>query len=290
MNLCDINVIEDVLKKHGFRFSKSLGQNFLTANWVPYDIANSCGANKDTYVLEVGPGMGCLTQELSKIAKQVVAIELDRSLFPVLDETLADCDNVEIINHDVLKANLTAICDEKFGNNTDVHACANLPYYITSGAIATLIESNRFKSITIMIQKEVAERICAKPGTKAYGAFSLFVNYHTKPEILFDVPAECFVPKPKVDSAVIRLECLTEPSVKTLDNKLFFRIVKHSFMQRRKTLLNSISNAFDGMLNKEEIAEVIKKAGFEPQIRGERLSISDFGKLADVAFEALKSK
>ncbi len=289
MNLCDINVIEEVLKRHGFHFSKSLGQNFLTENWVVEDIARGCGVDGDSFALEVGPGMGCLTKELSQVAQKVVSIELDRTLFPVLEETLAECNNTTIVNYDILKANLPQICNENFPEKAEIHACANLPYYITSQAIATLIDSKCFKSITVMVQKEVAERICAKEGTKEYGAFSLYVNYHTKPEILFYVPADCFVPRPKVDSAVIRLECLDEPSVRVDDEKLFFRIIKASFMQRRKTLLNSISSAFDGRLNKEQISEVIIKSGFEPSIRGERLTIENFATLANVANECLKS-
>lgn len=289
MNLCDINVIEEVLKRHGFRFSKSLGQNFLTSEWVPQDIARSSGANDENYVLEVGAGMGCLTKELSKLAKKVVSIELDKTLFPVLEETLAECDNVSFVNQDILKADLSVICNDNYPKDAEIHACANLPYYITSQAIATLIDSKCFKSITVMIQKEVAERICAKAGTKEYGAFSLYVNYHTKPETLFEVPAECFVPKPKVDSAVIRMECLEKPSVEVLDEKLFFRLIKSSFMQRRKTLLNSISSAYDGKLNKEQISAVIVESGFEPSIRGERLTKEDFAHLANVSVNFMKN-
>ena len=290
MNLCDINEIEQILKKHGFKFSKSLGQNFLTADFVPKDIARYCGATEDDGILEVGPGMGCLTVELSKVCKNVVSIELDKTLFPILDETLVDCDNVKIIQGDVLKADLETICSENFEENMDIHACANLPYYITTPAIARLIDSKKFKSITIMVQKEVAKRMCAKEGTKAYGAFTLYVNYHTKPEILFEVDADLFIPKPKVDSAVIRLECLDKPSVEPIDEKLFFKIIKSSFMQRRKTLLNSIQSAFDGRLSKEEISEVIIKAGFDPSIRGERLSISDFATLSNVSVQMINLK
>lgn len=290
MNLCDINVIEQILKKHGFKFSKSLGQNFLTADFVPKDIAYNCGATQNDGVLEVGPGMGCLTIELSKVAKKVVSVELDKTLFPVLDETLAECNNVEIINGDILKVDLDNICNEHFEPNTNIHACANLPYYITTPAIARLVDSKKFKSVTVMVQKEVAHRMCANPGTKDYGAFTLYVNYHTKPEILFDVEAELFVPKPKVDSAVIRLECLDKPSVEVDNEALFFKIIKASFMQRRKTLLNSIQSAFDGRLSKEEVSQVIIEAGFEPSIRGERLSIEDFAKLANVAHNILISK
>lgn len=290
MNLCDINEIETILKRHGFKFSKSLGQNFLTADFVPKEIAYSCGATKDSGVLEIGPGMGCLTVELSAVCNNVVSVELDKSLLPVLDETLVGCDNVKVIQGDVLKVDLEAICKENFDEGMDVHACANLPYYITTPVIAKLIESKCFKSITVMVQKEVALRICANEGTKAYGAFTLFVNYHTKPEILFDVEAELFIPKPKVDSAVIRLECLDKPSVDVESEALYFKIIKSSFMQRRKTLLNSIQSAFDGMLSKEEISEVIIEAGFEPSIRGERLTKENFATLANISGEKIKLK
>lgn len=283
MNLCDINIIEEVLKRHGFKFSKSLGQNFLTDSSVPYDIAYSCGADKESYALEIGPGMGCLTQELARVSKGVVSIELDKNLLPVLDETLAEHNNIKIINNDIMKVNLPEIFEENFEKGVEVHACANLPYYITTPVIAHLIESNLFESITVMVQKEVAIRMCANPGGKDYGAFTLFINYFTKPEILFEVPAECFVPQPKVDSAVIRLKCLKNPSVDVINEKLFFKIVKASFMQRRKTLLNSIHNAYDGKLNKEQITEIITEAGFETTIRGERLSIQDFAKLANIS-------
>lgn len=289
MNLCDINVINEILKKHNFKFTKALGQNFLTEQWVPERIARECGADKNSNTLEIGAGMGCLTKELSNVSKSVVSIEYDRTLFPVLDETLADCDNVKIINHDILKADLQTICKENFSQGEDIHACANLPYYITSQALSTLVDSKCFKSVTVMIQKEVAERICANAGTKEYGAFSLYVNYYTKPEILFEVSADCFVPRPKVDSAVIRLECLEKPSVEVLDEKLFFKIIKCSFMQRRKTLLNSIGNAFNGAINKEQLSEVIKKSGFDPSIRGERLTISDFAHLSNISANYLKN-
>lgn len=287
MNLCDINIIEQILKKHGFKFSKSLGQNFLTADFVPKDIAYNCGATENDGILEIGPGMGCLTKELSQVAKNVVSIELDKALFPVLDETLADYNNIKIIHNDVLKVDFDEIINENFEPNTDIYACANLPYYITTPAIIRLVDSKKFKAITIMVQKEVALRMCANPGTKDYGAFTLYVNYFTKPQILFDVEADLFIPKPKVDSAVIRLDCLEKPSVDVCDELLFFKIIKSSFMQRRKTLLNSIQSAFNGRLSKEEISELIKEAGFDPSIRGEKLSIQEFAKLSNVAFSKL---
>lgn len=280
MGLCDIQVIKEVLGRHGFHFSKSLGQNFLTAQWVPERIAASCGVSKDSCALEIGPGMGCLTVELSKAASQVVAIELDRALFPVLNETLADCDNVEVIHGDVLKTDLAAVCREKFGNKP-VYACANLPYYITSPAISALLDSRAFAGITVMVQKEVANRICAQAGSSDYSAFSIYVQYYANARILFDVPADCFVPQPKVDSAVIHMSPLAAPSVSVRNEKLFFAIVRAAFNQRRKTLINAISPAFGGRLDKSEILSLVTSCGLDERIRGERLSLAQYAALAD---------
>lgn len=289
MGLCDIHVIKDVLGRHGFHFSKSLGQNFLTAQWVPERIAAECGADKTSCALEVGPGMGCLTNELSKVADRVVAIELDRALFPVLEETLADCDNVEVVHGDVLKTDLAAVCREKFGDKK-VYACANLPYYITTPAISALLDSRAFSGVTVMVQKEVAKRICAAPGSSDYSAFSIYVQYHADARILFDVPAGCFVPQPKVDSAVIRLTPRETPAVAVRDEKLFFAIVRAAFNQRRKTLVNAIQPAFGGRLDKADILSLIASCGLDERVRGERLSLAEYGKLADAASELLNSK
>ena len=269
MGLCDIHVIKEVLSKHGFHFSKSLGQNFLTAQWVPERIAAECGVDKNSCALEVGPGMGCLTNELSKQAEKVVAIELDRALFPVLEETLADCPNVEVVHGDVLKTDISAICKEKFGDKK-VYACANLPYYITTPAISALLDSKMFSGITVMVQKEVAKRICAKAGSSDYSAFSIYVQYYADAKILFDVPAGCFVPQPKVDSAVIRLNPLNTPSVSVKNEKLFFAIVRAAFNQRRKTLVNAISPAFGGKLEKADILSLMKTCNLDERIRGEK--------------------
>lgn len=282
MGLCDIHVIKDVLARHGFHFSKSLGQNFLTAQWVPERIAACCGADKNSGALEIGPGMGCLTYELSKTAQQVVAIELDRALFPVLAETLADCDNVEVMHGDVLKTDLAAVCREKFGDKP-VYACANLPYYITTPAISALLDSHAFRGVTVMVQKEVAKRICAAPGSSDYSAFSIYVQYHADARILFDVPAGCFVPQPRVDSAVIHLAPLAAPSVAVRDEKLFFAIVRAAFNQRRKTLVNAISPAFGGRLDKAKILSLVASCGLDERIRGERLSLQQYAALADAA-------
>ena len=289
MGLCDIHVIKEVLSRHGFHFSKSLGQNFLTAQWVPERIAAECGVDKNSCALEVGPGMGCLTNELSKQAEKVVAIELDRALFPVLEETLADCSNVEVVHGDVLKTDLSAICKEKFGDKK-VFACANLPYYITTPAISALLDSKMFSGITVMVQKEVAKRISAKAGSSDYSAFSIYVQYYADAKILFDVPAGCFVPQPKVDSAVIRLNPLEQPSVAVKNEKLFFAIVRAAFNQRRKTLVNAISPAFGGRLDKADILSLMKTCNLDERIRGEKLTLEEYAKLSDVADDLLKSK
>ena len=289
MGLCDIHVIKDVLGRHGFHFSKSLGQNFLTAQWVPERIAAECGADKESCALEVGPGMGCLTNELSKTAGQVVAIELDRALFPVLEETLADCENVEVVHGDVLKTDLAALCREKFGDRK-VYACANLPYSITTPAISALLDSGAFSGVTVMVQKEVAQRICAAAGSSDYSAFSIYVQYHAEARILFDVPAGCFVPQPKVDSAVIRLTPRETPAVAVRNEKLFFAIVRAAFNQRRKTLVNAIQPAFGGRLDKDEILSLVTSCGLDVRVRGERLTIAEYGALADAAERLLQSK
>lgn len=282
MNLCDLNTIRDVLGRHGFRFSKSLGQNFLTARWVPERIAAECGADKESGVVEIGPGMGCLTAELSRVADRVVAVELDRALFPVLAETLADCGNVEVVHGDVLQTDLAALCREHLGGRA-AHACANLPYYITTPAIQALLGSGAFRSITVMVQREVARRICAAAGTSDYSAFSIYVQYRAEAEILFEVPADCFVPRPKVDSAVLRLTPREKPAVEVADEALFFAIVRAAFNQRRKVLSNAAAPAFGGRLDKAQLAALIEACGLDARVRGERLSLQDFANLANRA-------
>ena len=288
MNLCDINTIRAVLGRHGFHFSRSLGQNFLTDESVPRRIAEMSGAAEAENVVEVGPGMGCLTAELCRRAEKVVAVELDRALLPVLDETLAEFDNFEVVQGDVLSLDLAALCREKFGDGRAV-ACANLPYYITTPAITALLESGAFEQVTVMVQKEVAQRICAAPGTAAYSAFTIYVQYHAAAEILFDVPADCFIPQPKVDSAVLRLTPLKEPAVKTQDEKLFFALVRAAFNMRRKTLVNALGPVLSTSMGKEEITELVQSVGLDARVRGERLSLQDFARLADAAAERLAS-
>ena len=276
MNLCDINQIKSLLARHGFRFSKSMGQNFLIADWVPREIAKASGAHPDAGVLEIGPGIGCLTQELAGRAGKVVSVELDRSLLPILEETLAGRDNVEIVPGDILKLDIRQMTRD-MPWLSGFAACANLPYNITTPAITALIEAQCFFAITVMIQKEVAQRICAQPGTKDYGAFSVFCQYHTAPELLFEVPPDCFLPAPKVTSAVVRMVPRPAPA-EVDDPDHFFRVVKAAFALRRKTLLNSLAANLDRP--REDILRALEACGVPPDTRGERLSIPQFAQLS----------
>lgn len=285
MDLYNIKSIKEILARHGFHFSKSLGQNFLTAPWVTAQIAQDSQVDESCGVLEVGPGMGSLTTELAKAAGKVVAVEIDRALLPVLDETLSGYDNVTVIHGDILKEDVCALVKREF-NGLRPLVCANLPYYITSPILTRLIDSRAFEAITVMLQKEVAERLCAKPGNSDYGAFTVYIEFYTQPEILFYVPADCFVPQPKVDSAVVRLKLRQEPPVKVEDEQFFFRVVHAAFAQRRKTLLNCLNSAFGNSLEKAEIIRIIEESGLDATVRGERLSIEDFAKLS----ENLKAK
>lgn len=276
MNLCDIDQIRSLLARHGFRFSKSMGQNFLIQDWVPRDIAASSGAAPGVGVLEVGPGIGPLTRELAGLADRVVSVELDRALLPILAETLGNCPNAEVVSGDILKTDISALVGEKFQCARAV-ACANLPYNITTPAITALIEAECFDSITVMIQREVAKRVCAAPGTADYGAFSVFCQYHTAPEYLFEVPPDCFLPAPKVTSAVVRMVPRPAPA-EADDPDHFFRVVKASFALRRKTLANSLAAGLG--MPREEIAQAIQRCSLPAGIRGERLSIPQFAQLS----------
>ena len=287
MNLCNIKEIKPLLERYGFRFSKSMGQNFLIASWVPQDIAEGSGAGPGYGVLEIGPGIGCLTKELSALADKVVSVELDKKLIPVLAETLSECDNVEIINSDILKTDIEAVVKEKFEGLTPI-ACANLPYNITTPVLSALIDTGLFESITVMIQREVAHRICSRPGTADYGAFTVYANYYTEPEILFDVTPDCFIPAPKVTSSVIRLTKRTAPPAEVENEKLFFSVIKAAFAQRRKTLVNGLSFAYGSRLSKEQIINIITSCGFDEKVRGETLGISQFAALSNALNEALK--
>ena len=278
MNLCDIHQIKALLARHGFRFSKSMGQNFLIADWVPREIAAASGAGPGTGVLEVGPGIGPLTSQLAGRADRVVSVELDRSLLPILTETLRPFPNAEVVSGDILKTDIPALIVEKFQGLTPV-ACATMPYNITTPAITALIEAGCFASITVMIQREVAKRICAAPGTADYGAFSVYCQYYTAPEYLFEVPPDCFIPAPKVTSAVARMVPRPAPA-EVDDPDHFFRVVKAAFALRRKTLLNSLSANLGGQYTKETLSQAIAACGLPADVRGERLSIPQFAQLS----------
>ena len=279
MKLTDSEYIRELLGRHGFRFSKSLGQNFLTAAWVPEDIAAAGVPEEGMGVLEVGPGIGCLTRELSKRAERVMSIELDKALKPILAETLADCKNVEVLFGDALKLDLAALAEEKLGGLKKA-VCANLPYNVTSPLLTAFIQAGCFDSITVMIQREVARRICAAPGCPDYGAFGIFVQWHMETELLFDVPPSCFMPQPKVTSSVIRLKKRREHPAQVEDEKLMFRIIRAAFNQRRKTLVNALSSQLGG-ITKEQAEEAIANCGFDTRIRGEALNIGGFAKISD---------
>ena len=278
MELTDYNEIRALLTRHGFRFSKSMGQNFLTAAWVPERIAESARLDADTAVLEIGPGVGCLTEQLAERAGRVLCVELDRSLKGVLDETLAGRGNVEIVFGDILKQDIPALVREHFGDMRAV-VCANLPYNVTSPLLTALIKAGCFESITVMIQREVARRICAHPGTPDYGAFGVFVQWNCTAEPLFDVPPGCFMPRPKVTSSVIRLVRRTEKPCAVSDEELLFKIIRAAFNQRRKTLANALSSGLE--IERAELERAIEKCGFDARIRGETLTIADFARLTD---------
>ena len=279
MDLCNITEIKALLARHGFHFSKAKGQNFLTAAWVPERIAEEAGVDETCGVLEVGPGIGPLTRQLCRRAGKVVAVEVDTSLQPLLAETMAGCGNLEILFRDILKTDIPALVREEFAGLRPM-ACANLPYYITTPILAALLESRAFSSVTVMVQKEVAQRICAPAGKSEYGAFSVFCQYYAEPRLLFDVPPSCFIPQPKVTSAVLTLPVRSAPPCDVADEKLFFRVVRASFAQRRKTLLNALSSGFSE-LSKAELAEIIEACGLAPTVRGETLDIPAFAAIAN---------
>jgi 16S rRNA (adenine1518-N6/adenine1519-N6)-dimethyltransferase len=269
--------IKDILDKHGFAFTKTLGQNFLIDGNIVRNIVDKAGINKDDYVLEIGPGIGTLTEELALNAKKVVAVEIDKKLLPILNETLADYDNVEIVNGDILKVDIKKLIDEKL-NGGPIKVVANLPYYVTTPIIARLIEEDlNIESITVMVQKEVAERITAKSGTKQYGSLTVFVNFYSNPEILLTVPKTVFMPKPNVDSAVVKLNL--EKVYEGVDKKLFFKVVRLAFNQRRKTILNSLSSGDLGV-DKETLKSVLHQSNINPNARAENLKIEDFIKIS----------
>ena len=279
IEVTNIHVMKPLLAEHGFHFSKAKGQNFLIAGWVPERIAEDAGVDNTAGVLEIGPGIGPLTQQLCLRAGKVVAVELDTRLQPILDMTVGEFQNLEIIWDDVLKQDVASLVREKFAGLRPM-ACANLPYYITSPILSALLEAECFDSVTVMVQKEVAQRIAAKPGSADYSAFTVFCQYYAEPELLFDVPAGCFLPQPKVTSAVIQLRCRKSLPWDNTDKDIFFRTVRASFAMRRKKLSNGLASGFPE-LGKTGAAEVIEAAGFDANVRGETLGIPEFARLAN---------
>ncbi|MBQ3146753.1 MAG: ribosomal RNA small subunit methyltransferase A [Oscillospiraceae bacterium] len=279
MDVCDIQVMKPLLSQHGFHFSKAKGQNFLISRWVPEQIAAYSGVDQNTGVLEIGPGVGPLTQQLALRAGKVCAVELDRRLEPILKLTVGEFPNLQIIWDDVLKQDIPALVKEKFPGLRPA-ACANLPYYITSPILSALLEAECFDTVTVMVQKEVAQRIAAKPGSADYSAFTVFCQYYAQPELLFDVPAHCFLPQPKVTSAVVSLHVRKEKPWEIADRDIFFRTVRASFAMRRKKLANGLASGFPE-LGKEGAAEVIRLAGFDENVRGETLGIPEFAAIAN---------
>lgn len=272
-NLTDINVIKALMKKHGFEFSKSLGQNFLINPSVCPKIAEQGNAKSGFGIIEIGTGIGVLTAELAKRADKVVAIEIDNRLIPILEDTLSEFDNVKIINADILKTDLSNIIDENF-KGLDVAVCANLPYYITSPVIMKLLESRlRIKSVTVMVQKEAGKRLCAEMGTRDMGAVTVAVNYFSEPKILFNVSRGSFMPSPNVDSCVVRFDLKEETPNGVEDEKFFFKVARGAFSQRRKTLANSVSSSMG--IDKELVINAIENAGLLPTVRPEQLSMEE---------------
>ena len=279
VNVCDIQVMKPLLAAHGFHFSKAKGQNFLIAPWVPESIAGAAGVREVVGVLEIGPGVGPLTQQLALRAGKVCAVEVDERLKPILEITLEGCGNVELVWGDVLKLDIPALVKEKLPGLRPV-ACANLPYYITSPILTALLEAECFQAVTVMVQKEVAQRIAARPGTAEYGAFSVFCQYYAEPELLFDVPAHCFVPQPKVTSTVVTLRVRQARPWDIHDEQLFFRVVRASFAMRRKKLSNGLASGFPE-LGKAGAEAVLAACGFPENVRGETLGIPEFGAITN---------
>jgi len=281
MNLYDFNTINRILTSHGFTFSKALGQNFIIDSEVCPEMASHLAANDKTGVIEIGPGIGVLTKELCQVAGKVIAIELDKRLFPVLDETLSEFSNLEIIEGDALKLDLNALIAEKFSNMSSVKVCANLPYYITSPVIMTLLESKLpIEEIVVMVQKEAAERFCAEIGSRNSGAVTVAVNYYADAEMLFEVPKNCFHPAPKVDSAVMKLTLRDKPPIDIKDERNFFTVVKAAFAQRRKTALNCLSNGLG--ISKNQVLSALNTIGKNEKSRAENFTLEEFAKLSEL--------
>ncbi len=284
MDLCNLSVIKSVMADAGISFRKEFGQNFLTNRIIPEDIADNCADSQDSLIIEIGPGIGCLTQELALRYRRVVAIEIDKGLIPVLKKTLADYDNVTVINDDVMKVDLKELV-KSYSDGMSVSVCANLPYYITTPILMRLLESGvRFSSITVMVQNEVAQRLSAKAGSSDYGAITAVLGYYGTVRRLFKVSAGSFIPQPKVDSAVVRIDLYPEPKYTLKNEELFRNLIKAAFEQRRKTLVNAVSSKPLG-ITKEQLVSSLGTLGFDEKIRGERLSTEDFARLANLLTE-----
>lgn len=281
LNLTDINEIRALLTRHGFRFSRSLGQNFLCADWVPRRIADGAGLDAETGVLEIGPGIGCLTRELSARAGKVAAVELDKALAPVLAETLAGCENVSVTFGDMLRLDIPELVKSELSGCRRLCVCANLPYNITTPALTLLTGLEGFESFTVLIQREASRRVCCRENTADYGAFTVLMQWRCRTRELFDVPPGCFVPAPKVTSTVLRLERRETPPYPVRDEKLMLDIVRAAFSQRRKTLVNALSNGLGGGFDKQRISAALDSCGLDERVRGEALSIGDFARLSD---------
>ena len=282
MDLCDRRTIESLLQRHGFRFSKSMGQNFLIEGWVPRDTAEVSGVDDGCGVLEIGPGIGPLTYQLCRRAARVVSVELDERLYPVLEETMGEFDNFTLVKGDVMNVDLPALVAEHFGGLRPV-LCANLPYNITTPVLEKCIFSRCFESITVLIQKEAAQRICAKAGSPDYSVFSLQMQYYTDPQIMFEVEPECFLPAPKVTSAVLHCVVRKVPPVEVVSEQALWRTVKGGFALRRKTLVNSLQSAYN--LSKEQLTAVVESCGLPATVRGEKLTLEDYARLTNALAE-----
>lgn len=284
-NLSNPQETIEVLKKHEFQFKKKYGQNFLIDSHVLDKIVAAAQITDEDFVLEIGPGIGTLTQHLCEHARQVLAVEIDKNLIPILQETLSPYDNVDVRQGDILKQDIQKIAD-MYNAGQPIKVVANLPYYITTPIIMELFESRvPLANVTVMVQKEVADRMKAEPGSKTYGALSLAVQYYAEPYVAAFVPPNCFMPRPAVGSAVIRLDCLKKTPVEVRDERLMFRLIRASFNQRRKTLQNGIANSAELSFSKAQAAEAIEKAGFDANIRGEKLGLPEFARLADLLAE-----
>ena len=288
MNLCDIRTVKNIMQAYGLKPQKELGQNFLTDSSVVWGIADECCNGESKTILEIGPGMGVLTYELASRYDKVIALEIDTRLLPVLKYTLGEFDNVNVINTDVMKADLDEILKGEFEAN-GVSVCANLPYYITSPILMRLLESGLpFDYITVMVQKEVADRLCAKPGGRDCGAITLAVAYRGEAELIFNVPADRFIPAPKVDSAVVRIKMYKEKPFVPKSEDMLFSVIRASFAQRRKTLVNGLTAAYP-QITKDEFSAMLDSLGHRPDVRGEKLGIEEFVKLSDLIFDKINA-